>query len=259
MGRLLALGLVSALSFNIGGVGPAQADSGPHVTSAELFQVPNPAPGIWTVSLYGAQINPGGETVDFTFSQAPVANKLPVAVATQTADGAGTTVTYDATGSSDPDGTIVGYQWDFGDGTTATGRSATHVYRNLGNMDQPTLIVTDNGGYQGFLALNPVKVHYGFDGFRPPVGGVGPIRATAGQAIPFKWALRDPDGNAVTSPSVVNGYVFDAPGATFTLTYDPDGQQFILIAETPKSWAGTTRTFTLRLADQSVHTVTVKF
>jgi len=34
MGRLLCLGLVSALSFNIGGVGPAQADSGPYVSSA---------------------------------------------------------------------------------------------------------------------------------------------------------------------------------------------------------------------------------
>jgi hypothetical protein len=34
MGRLLCLGLVSALSFNIGGVGPAQPDSGPHVSSA---------------------------------------------------------------------------------------------------------------------------------------------------------------------------------------------------------------------------------
>ncbi len=34
MGRLLCLGLVSALSFTIGGVGPAQADSGPHVSSA---------------------------------------------------------------------------------------------------------------------------------------------------------------------------------------------------------------------------------
>jgi len=31
---LLCLGLVSALSFTIGGIGPAQADSGPHVSSA---------------------------------------------------------------------------------------------------------------------------------------------------------------------------------------------------------------------------------
>ena len=32
--RFLCLGLISALSFTIGGVGPAQADSGPHVSSA---------------------------------------------------------------------------------------------------------------------------------------------------------------------------------------------------------------------------------
>jgi hypothetical protein len=34
MRRLLCLGLGSALSFTIGGVGRAQADSGPHVSSA---------------------------------------------------------------------------------------------------------------------------------------------------------------------------------------------------------------------------------
>ena len=34
MRRLLCLGLASALSFTIGGIGPAQADSGPHISSS---------------------------------------------------------------------------------------------------------------------------------------------------------------------------------------------------------------------------------
>ena len=63
----------------------------------------------------------------------------------------------------------------------------------------------------------------------------------------------------VTNLSAVTGYTFDASGAMFALTYDAGGHQFLLTAKTPKSWAGTTRTLTLKLNDQSVHTQVVKF
>ncbi len=34
----------------------------------------------------------------------------------------------DGSDSSDPDGVIVSFDWDFGDGATASGKSADHVY-----------------------------------------------------------------------------------------------------------------------------------
>jgi len=54
-------------------------------------------------------------------------------------------VSFDASDSVDPDGEIVSYQWDFGDGTTATGVVVNHTY------DSPwrypvTLTATDNDG-----------------------------------------------------------------------------------------------------------------
>jgi len=55
------------------------------------------------------------------------------------------TIMFDASGSYDPDGFIVSYDWDFGDGTTSSGISTSHVYRNSGEYTV-TLLITDNHG-----------------------------------------------------------------------------------------------------------------
>jgi hypothetical protein len=178
-------------------------------------------------------------------------------VVTATPNAAGTRVTYSAAGSYDPDGSIAGYEWDFGDGTAATGATVTHTYSNIGQVDLPTLIVTDNQGALGFAAAPPVKVTYGFTGWQPPIANRRPTSAQAGQALPFKWQLTDPFGKPVTDLSVVTGYAFDQSGATFQLAFS-DGQ-YVLVGNTPKAWAGTTRTFTLSLNDNSTHTATISF
>ena len=74
-------------------------------------------------------------------SQAPVA-AFAVAPAP-----AGQATTFDASASSDPDGTIARYDWDFGDGTTAANGGATpsHVYASPGPR-AVTLAVTDADG-----------------------------------------------------------------------------------------------------------------
>jgi len=54
-------------------------------------------------------------------------------------------ISFDASGSHDPDGTITSYAWDFGDGTTRTGVTVSHAYSTAGSFTV-TLTVTDNGG-----------------------------------------------------------------------------------------------------------------
>jgi len=73
----------------------------------------------------------------------------PVASVTQSAPTTGTaplTVNFSSSGSFDPDGTISGFRWDFGDGTPVeTVPNPTHVYQRAG-IYTASLIVTDNSG-----------------------------------------------------------------------------------------------------------------
>jgi len=58
------------------------------------------------------------------------------------------TCSFDGGDSSDPDGSIASYAWNFGDGGTATGSTATRTYASAGTRTV-TLTVTDNGGATG--------------------------------------------------------------------------------------------------------------
>jgi PKD repeat protein len=53
--------------------------------------------------------------------------------------------TFDASGSSDPDGTIASYSWTFGDGSTATGQVATHAYSSGGSYSVKLTVKDDLG------------------------------------------------------------------------------------------------------------------
>jgi hypothetical protein len=54
-------------------------------------------------------------------------------------------VQFDGTGSFDPDGTIVAYLWDFGDGGIGMGPTPTHTYSRAGSYTV-SLIVSDDDG-----------------------------------------------------------------------------------------------------------------
>ena len=72
-------------------------------------------------------IDPGGPTASFTHSCV------------------GTLCDFDGTSSTDPDGTVVSYDWDFGDGNTATGATASHTYA-LSGIYNVSLTVADDIG-----------------------------------------------------------------------------------------------------------------
>ena len=81
-------------------------------------------------------------------------NASPTAVlnATPVTGAAPLTVTFDGRGSTDPDGMIVSHQWDFGDGSTATGSTAVHEYLSPGTFTA-RLIVTDDRNASASAAI----------------------------------------------------------------------------------------------------------
>jgi len=60
----------------------------------------------------------------------------------------GQQVSFDGTDTKDPDGSIAGYEWDFGDGETSTEDSPRHLYTQPGRYIV-VLSVTDNDGAVG--------------------------------------------------------------------------------------------------------------
>ena len=89
-------------------------------------------------------------------------NARPTAAFTETVDGLD--VQLDASTSVDTDGTLTAYDWDFGDGVTASGVTTSHTFAAAGTYDV-RLTVTDDRGATGSV-VRPVTVT------DPPPAGV---------------------------------------------------------------------------------------
>ncbi|WP_395845435.1 glycoside hydrolase family 44 protein [Cystobacter fuscus] len=85
-------------------------------------------------------------------------NQPPVAklTATPTSGNPPLTVAFSSAGSTDPDGPLVTYAWDFGDGQHATGATVSHVYTRGGSFTA-TLTVKDNNGATATASV-PIQV-----------------------------------------------------------------------------------------------------
>ena len=85
-------------------------------------------------------------TVFFTSDGQPAPNEPPVAEFTTSC--AGTTCSFDGTGSRDSDGAVVAWDWTFGDTNSASASTVSHTFTQPGDY-VVTLSVTDDEGAAG--------------------------------------------------------------------------------------------------------------
>lgn len=197
-------------------------------------------------------------------------NRSPHASLTMDRDGR--TVTMDGRSSSDPDGSVVSYIWEFDDGTILEGPVVSHRYTEPGSYMVTLTVVDDEGAVDGAVSTTPVEVsRYDFSGLFAPVD-MPPVvnRTNAGQAVPVKFSLGGDEGLDIfesDSPrsqrvDCVSGSPVDDVEQTVTpgesaLRYDAGSGRYHYVWKTSKTWGGQCRDLTLAFDDGS--SVTARF
>jgi PKD repeat protein len=138
----------------------------------------------------------------------------------------GESLTFDGTGSSDPEGNISSYAWDFGDKSTGTGATPSHIY-NVAGTYNVSLTVTDDGG---LTATSVTTVMINEVNKQAPVAKAnGPYSGTVDMALSFSSAdSEDPDGT-------IDSYTWDfgdgstESGADVSHTYTKEGSYTVTL------------------------------
>ena len=108
-----------------------------YLTNHRMYFTPAIADGILYIGTNGARLYAIGtvRTPTASFTTSP-AVPLP-----------GETATFNASESSTPVGSIVSWEWDFGDGTTGTGEVVNHTYDAAGEYNVTLTVTNDEGFY----------------------------------------------------------------------------------------------------------------
>ena len=173
----------------------------------------------------------------------PTTNTPPVAsftlsAATPLEDEA---VTFDASGSSDEDGDLLTYAWNFGDGTTGSGIGPAHAY-TAGGIYTVTLTVSDGKATataSQIVTVTPVN--------DPPVANAGADKtATVGQSVAFSGsASYDIDAGDTLTYGWSFGDGGTASGVSVAHAYSAAGTYTVTLTVSDKAGASAVDTLTV--------------
>lgn len=171
-------------------------------------------------------------------------NEPPVAVleASPTRGDAPLTVEFDGSRSHDPDGLIVRFLWDFGDGAHAEGPKAAHVYTANG-IYLATLTVIDQFGAKD---TDKVRVVVGNPPPQAiltatPVSGWPPLTVTFDASPSF-----DPEGDEITRYEWEFGDGARGRGPRVSHTYTGSGRYTVMLTVTDRDGVSSTARLEIR-------------
>jgi PKD repeat protein len=160
------------------------------------------------------------------------------------------TAYFNGTNSYDPDGSIVTYDWDFGDWTTGSGEEVSHAYDTAGLYDV-TLTVTDNEGAQSNDMVT-VMVDYGPPPDQPPVADAEPNYQEVGigeSALFWGYYSYDPDGGYIMAYDWDFGDGNTDSGDVVSHTYSSYGIYSVTLTVTDDEGDTDTDTVTVNVTD----------
>jgi PKD repeat protein len=177
----------------------------------------------------------GAQGSDTATVQVAVVNQPSTAIISGPTHGlVGETLRFSGNGSSDPDGSIISYAWDFGDGSQGDGPSVSHAYDLPGDY-RVTLTVTDDGGLRNRAALS-IHIARPAPMNQPPTAVIsGPTSGLVGETLNLDGSgSNDLDGSVVgydwnfgdgnTGSGVIVTHVYTQAGSyQVTLTVTDDG------------------------------------
>jgi PKD repeat protein len=145
----------------------------------------------------------------------------------------GTPVSFDGSTSTDPGGTISGYSWDFGDGSTGTGKTTSHAYSTAGTYTVK-LTVSDGSLTNSTTHMITVAVTHG-----APVSSfsASTLSAPAGATVAFNGSGSGEAGGSISSYSWSFGDGSSGTGATASHAYTTAGTYTVALTVTDASGA----------------------
>jgi PKD repeat protein len=159
----------------------------------------------------------------------------------------GMPVAFDGSSSSDPDGTIVSYAWNFGDGNRGTGVRPNHTYSAVGTYNV-SLTVTDNDGDSDIATTTATIVPAPNEA--PTADPNGPYSGTAGvTAVLFDGSLSEDSDGSIVSYAWNFGDGSTGTGATPSHTYAAAGTYNVSLTVTDNDGATDTATTTASITD----------
>ena len=178
-----------------------------------------------TVTQTAGQTDATTETITVTdappiaqFSFSPVTGKIPPPL----------DVTFDARASKDPDGTVISYVWDFGDGNTGAGSILDHLYALPGTYTAQ-LTVKDNAGLTSTISGTVTAVPR-----NPPVARFTPKQVSG--IAPFEVTF---DASGSSADGTITLYAWDfgdrsptGKGGILTHTYSDPGTYTVQLTVT---------------------------